>query len=198
MSMHERLNAFLHLDLPAIQLAKFSGFSPVIATASPQHEKMLRALGATHVVPHSTPPTKLQELTSSIPLTVYFLTRTTPETIPPAVDALSPSGLLITTSSSTLESVTKPLAEKANKGIKAVAMHASPYIDTSVDFGKGIYAALEGMLECGEIRGNEFEILKGGLDAVKGGLERVKKGTGGVKLVVHPEETSVVGDKFGS
>lgn len=120
---------------------------------------------------------------------MYFLSRTMAETIPGAVETLAPGGLLVTTTPALLESTTKPLAASAGRNIKAVASMASPYRPTSTPFGKGMYKALEGMLERGEIRGNEFEVLGGGLAAIEGGLKRVKEGNAGKKLVVRPEET---------
>ena len=35
---------------PALQLAKLSGFSPIITTASLKHVETLKSLGATHVI----------------------------------------------------------------------------------------------------------------------------------------------------
>ena len=35
---------------PAIQLAKLSGFTPIIVTASPHHSEYLESLGATHII----------------------------------------------------------------------------------------------------------------------------------------------------
>lgn len=172
----------------AIQLAKLGGFSPIIATAAPQHESMLKTLGATHVVPHSTPPSELQKLASPAPLAVYFLSHTTPETIPPAVEALSPSGLLITTMLHLLDPVAKPAAAAAKKDLRVVAMIASPYHAAGVEVGKKMYRKLEGMLESGEIVGNKYELVRGGVGAVEEALKRVQAGTGGVKLVVHPSE----------
>ncbi|KAJ3548039.1 hypothetical protein NMY22_g1429 [Coprinellus aureogranulatus] len=51
----------------AIQLAKLSGFSPIITTASQKHEATLKALGATHVLDRNTPITEsqLKTITSS-------------------------------------------------------------------------------------------------------------------------------------
>ncbi|KAF8648426.1 hypothetical protein AX16_006289 [Volvariella volvacea WC 439] len=40
----------------AIQLAKLSGFSPIITYASVKHEDFLKSLGATHVIDHQTAP----------------------------------------------------------------------------------------------------------------------------------------------
>ena len=68
-------------------------------------------------------------------------------------------------------------------------MIASPYHAGSVQTGKELYEVLGGMLEKGEIVGNEYEVLEGGLGAVEKGLERVGSGTGGVKLVIRPGET---------
>ena len=39
----------------AIQVARLSKFSPIIATASPHNEALLKSLGATHVIDRSLP-----------------------------------------------------------------------------------------------------------------------------------------------
>jgi len=41
---------FFFENLPVIQFAKFSGFSPIITTASIKHTSYLHSLGATHVL----------------------------------------------------------------------------------------------------------------------------------------------------
>lgn len=46
--------------LQVIQFARLSGFSPIIATASPRHSDYLKTLGASHVVDRSLPSEALQ------------------------------------------------------------------------------------------------------------------------------------------
>ncbi|KAJ2917339.1 hypothetical protein MD484_g3049, partial [Candolleomyces efflorescens] len=57
----------------AIQLAKLSGFSPIITTSSLKHEDWLKSQGATHVVDRNTPLTaqSVEKLASRPVLTVF-------------------------------------------------------------------------------------------------------------------------------
>ncbi|KZT16714.1 GroES-like protein, partial [Neolentinus lepideus HHB14362 ss-1] len=48
-----------------IQFAKLSGFSPIITTASPSSEALLKSLGATHVVNRKLPPADIKFAISS-------------------------------------------------------------------------------------------------------------------------------------
>ncbi len=44
----------------AIQLARLSGFSPIITTSSLRHEEFLKSIGATHVIDRTLPPATIQ------------------------------------------------------------------------------------------------------------------------------------------
>ena len=50
---------------PAIQFARLSGFSTIIATASPQNTTLLKSLGATHVIDRKLPSEKIIEEVNS-------------------------------------------------------------------------------------------------------------------------------------
>ena len=54
------------IDHSAIQLAKLSGFSPIITTASPDHSDYLETLGATHVIDRKVSGTELASEVNAI------------------------------------------------------------------------------------------------------------------------------------
>ena len=54
------------MSYSVIQLAKISGFSPIIATASHENTESLTRLGATHVLPRDLSPEALSEAISAI------------------------------------------------------------------------------------------------------------------------------------
>ena len=79
-------------------MAKLSGFSPIITTASLHNADFLRSLGATHVVDRKLPPEKLKEEVRAIaadkPLDVIFDAVGVPETQLPAYELLAQGGTL--------------------------------------------------------------------------------------------------------
>lgn len=84
-------------DHPAIQLAKLSGFSPIIATASLHNTDLLRSLGATHVVDRRLSTVQLREEFGKItkePLDVIYDAISSPETESTAYELLAPGGKL--------------------------------------------------------------------------------------------------------
>lgn len=153
-----------------IQLAKLSGYSPIIATASSVHEIYLKSLGATQVLPRTA---SLEQLAAFGPVhTVFDAVANDPAILTVAVGLISSPGLIITVdprfqkqdSSKDITWVTLP-----NHAHKAeVFLHVQDLL------GK-------------EIVSNRVEVLPGGLSAIEGGLDRLAAGkVSGVKLVVNP------------
>ena len=87
------------MRLPAIQLAKMSKFSPIIATASLHNEGLLKSLGATHVLDRRLAPeailAELQKITGGAPIEYVYDAISLPDTEPLAYDALAPGGALV-------------------------------------------------------------------------------------------------------
>ncbi|KAF8173081.1 chaperonin 10-like protein, partial [Pholiota molesta] len=83
----------------AIQLAKISGFSPIITTASLKHTDYLKALGATEVLDRnlSTPDlaSEIAKITSA-PIKIVFDAVSSESTQRTGIDILVPGGQLIT------------------------------------------------------------------------------------------------------
>ena len=79
----------------AIQLAKYSGFSPIITTASLKHEEKLKSLGATHVFDRNLSAEALADEVKKItdkPLLFVYDTVSSPETQHIGYTILSPGG----------------------------------------------------------------------------------------------------------
>ena len=88
------------ITLPAIQLAKLSGFSPIITTASLKHAEFLKSIGATHVVNRniSAPSlvSEISSITQNVPIKYAFDSISLPETQQTAYDLLAHGGKLAT------------------------------------------------------------------------------------------------------
>lgn len=81
----------------AIQLAKLSGFSPIITTASLHNTELLRSLGATHVVDRKLSTEQLRDEFSKIttePLDLIYDAISLPDTQLPAYELLAQGGTL--------------------------------------------------------------------------------------------------------
>jgi hypothetical protein len=83
----------------AIQLARLSGFSPIITTASLHNSELLSSLGATHVLDRKLSTAALKEAIAnitSIPITLAFDAVSLPDTQQTAHDILTAGGILTT------------------------------------------------------------------------------------------------------
>lgn len=165
----------------AIQVARLSGFSPIITTSSLKHESFLVSLGATHVIDRSsTDVTKLiqKALPDGKTAVVYDSISLAP-TQQVALDVLSPNGKLL---------LTLPKAEGLDFADHTVS-NVFGNVHAQRKLGVSMYSSLLGLLEDGSIKPNRVEVLKGGLSAIPDGLERMAENkVSGVKLVVHPWE----------
>ena len=100
-----RCNFDIHLDCMyqhsscvAIQLAKLSGFSPIIMTASLRNKDLLTSLGATHVVDRTLSAVALKEQIgqiTNVPITYIFDAVSLRETQRDAFSLLAPGGTLV-------------------------------------------------------------------------------------------------------
>ena len=84
----------------ALQLAKLSGFSPIITTASLKHAESLKSLGATHVIDRNTSSsalaTEVASITKNAPLKYAVDSISLPDTQQAAYDLLGSGGRLAT------------------------------------------------------------------------------------------------------
>ncbi|TFK46251.1 GroES-like protein [Heliocybe sulcata] len=170
-----------------IQLAKLSGFSPIIATASPKHTSFLKSLGIDHVIDRNTPLSELKSQLASLtksPLEVVYDAVSYAETQQTGYDVLAPGGTLVIVLN---EQIKKD--SSANKTIAHVFgnVHAPALRATGVS----LYSKLTSLVEKGEIKPNRVETLPNGLAGIPDGLKRMEEDKiSGVKLIARPQETS--------
>ncbi|TFK82420.1 GroES-like protein [Polyporus arcularius HHB13444] len=174
----------------AIQVAKFSGYSPIIATASPHNEGLLKSLGATAVIDRSLPASSIlsevKKITGGKPIEYVYDAISLADTLPVAYDTLAPGGTLIVV----LED--KIPAEKKEADKKRV-VHAFGTVQTpeNREVGVQIYSRLTEWLRTGVIVPNKVEVLPNGLAGIPDGLERLKQNkVSGTKLIARPQETA--------
>ncbi|KAF8992277.1 chaperonin 10-like protein [Cyathus striatus] len=171
-----------------IQLAKYSGFSPIITTASLKNESYLKSLGATHVVDRSLPlsslPSEVAKITSE-QITVAFDAAAIPELAQAGYDLLTNGGRLGTAYPKLKLKETEGSGKTIANG---VALPEAP--PENAELIKAIYGMLTSFLESGAIRPNRVEVLPNGLGSVFEGLDRLKNDqVSARKLIVHPDET---------
>lgn len=197
-------NSTVHVELTvmdfstiAIQMAKMSGFSPIITTASSRNEAYCKAAGATHVIDYNKAPygPVFVEAVASIttaPVMVIWDCIAEEDSQKACWSILAPNGKFI---------VAKPTPSKAigadgfvdDNGRKVIGVFGSVYDDQvggDARLGKTLFQALEGMLRDGHVKPSRVELLPGGLLGIADGLERVKSGkVSGGKLVARLADT---------
>ena len=88
----------LNINFLVLQLAKLSGFSPIITTASLKHAESLKSLGATHVIDRnisaSALASEVASITQNAPLKYAVDSISLADTQQTAYDLLAPGGQL--------------------------------------------------------------------------------------------------------
>ncbi|KAJ3570226.1 hypothetical protein NP233_g4544 [Leucocoprinus birnbaumii] len=175
-----------------IQLAKASGFSPIITTASLKHTEKLKALGATHIIDRNIPINTIRPQISEIIgialgasadtndglLSYIFDTVSVQETQTAAYDLLAPGG--------TLALVLPPLVQSSPEK-RVTGSMATPLVPEAREDLKVLYASITTLVENGTIEPSKVEVLPGGLAGIADGVKRLEEyKVSGVKLVAQP------------
>jgi len=171
----------------AIQLAKLSGFSPIITTASLKHAEQLKSIGATHVIDRNISASNLVSevtgITKNVPIKYAVDAVSLPDTQQSAYDLLGKGGKLITFG---LPSA-KTTEEKEIFPVFGF-LRAPSNIELLETF---YHDNLERLLEEGAIKPNQVEVLPNGLAGIPEGLKRLEADeVSRLKLVVNPQETA--------
>jgi len=169
-----------------IQLAHLSGFYPIIATASPSNEQLVKSYGATHFFDRHLSGNQLKaaisEVTDSLVGVVYDAI-SLPETQRIGWELLAENSILILTLAGVVE-------EDEGKGRKAIPTYGTPHAPENQELCRNSWAMVEKWLSEGVIQPNKYEVLPNGLEGIIGGLERMRNDqVSGKKLVVHPHDT---------
>ncbi|KAF9483225.1 GroES-like protein [Pholiota conissans] len=171
----------------AIQLAKISGFSPIITTASVKHTDYLKALGATAILDRNlSSPALVAEIgkITNKPIKTVYDAISTAETQQNGLDILAPGGQLAVVDAP----VPKPTEGKVI--IQVIGGLALPH---NIDILSHFYHdVVFGFLEKGWLKPNNIEVLPGGLSGIPDGLARLEGNqVSNLKLVARPQETSL-------
>lgn len=170
----------------AIQLARLSGFSPIITTASFHNTELLSSLGATHVLDRKLSITALKDAIAkitSIPITLAFDAISLPDTQQTAHDIVTAGGTVIT--------VRVPQVDNKHEDKAVQQVVGTFHIPPNRELGKSFMPALTQWLADGTIKPNAIEVVPGGLNGVSSGLQKLKNNlVSGKKLVVRPWETA--------
>ncbi|KAI9061168.1 GroES-like protein [Trametes sanguinea] len=177
----------------AIQWARLSGFSPIIATASLKNEEYLRGLGATHVLDRELFAPELFTQVKQIAggrVPVVYDAISTAATQNAAFDLLSPGGKLLIVTPNALEEDKKARASEEGDGREAVNVLGIVQIPFLRAFGEELFAHLGALLEEGAFMPPRVQVIPGGLSGIAAGLEKLQVGeVSAQKLVVRPAET---------
>ncbi|KAF8577407.1 GroES-like protein [Ramaria rubella] len=165
----------------AIQLARLSGFSPIVTTASLHNTDLLKSLGATHVIDRKANVVAEAQKILTTPPNVVF-DAIAEDTQEQGWEVLAPNGTLI------LVLVPKDTLKDGESGKKRIAIFGN--VNVQREIGRGIYANLTEFLRSGKIKPNRVDVLPGGLAGIPAGLKRMEENkVSGVKLVARPHET---------
>ncbi|KAG1821780.1 GroES-like protein [Suillus subaureus] len=170
----------------AIQLARLSGFYPIIATASPSNEELVKDYGATHFFDRNLSGKQLKAAINKItdsPIGIIYDAISLPETQSVAWELLADNGILVLTLPASVK-------EDEGRGRKTISTFGGPHAPQNEELCTSSWAVVEKWLSEGAIQPNKYEVLPNGLEGIIGGLERLKSGqVSGTKLVAHPQET---------
>ncbi|KAG2361297.1 GroES-like protein [Suillus spraguei] len=174
------------VGLYTIQLARLSGFYPIITTASPSNEELVRDYGATHFFDRNLSGEQLKAAISKVtdsPIGLIYDAISLPKTQSIAWELLANNGTLVST-------LPPSVKEDEGRGRKVVRIVGSPHLPQNEELCHSSWALVERWLADGTIKPNKYEVLPNGLEGIIGGLERIKLGqVSGTKLVAHPQET---------
>jgi len=168
-----------------IQLAKLSGFSPIIATSSTHSFPLLKSLGATHTIDRNADVIQeVKAITGDTPVEFIYDAVAAGGTQEVAWDLLAPGGQAIFVQSTTVD-------KDKYKDKHIVNVFANVQLEGLRSFGTKLYKFLPEALQDESIQPNRVEILLNGLHGIPDGLKRLENNkVSGVKLIARPLETA--------
>ncbi|KAG6852873.1 hypothetical protein C0991_008453 [Blastosporella zonata] len=126
-----------------IQLAKLSGFSPIITTASSKHTRYLESLGATHVIDRNIPLSSLHGAVkgiTNVPVEIVYDAVSTADTQKTGYEILAPNGSMVV--------VLNPEVTKV-AGKEVYHVFAMPNLPHTSEISANMYSKLTEWLEDG-------------------------------------------------
>ncbi|KAJ2917372.1 hypothetical protein MD484_g3039, partial [Candolleomyces efflorescens] len=174
----------------AIQLAKLSGFSPIITTSSPRHKEWLLSLGATDIIDRSLSLSSTKEAIAKItdkPILTVIDAISSEESQSTGLEVLAHNGQL----GLVLTAIEGLVAKAEGQGKSVTPVTGMKKLPHLAELLLGFYSNISELLEHGDIKPNRVEVLPDGLGGVAEGLNRLEENkVSGVKLVAHPQETA--------
>jgi NADPH:quinone reductase-like Zn-dependent oxidoreductase len=138
-----------HLDpITAIQLARLSGFYPIIATASPSNEHLIKSYGASHFFDRHLSGKQLKAAISKVtdsPIGIVYDAISLPETQRIGWGLLAENGTLVLT-------LAVEVKEDEGKGRKAIPTFADPHVPQNQELCRNSWAMVETWLSEGAIQ----------------------------------------------
>ena len=135
--------------LSVIQLAKISGFSPIITTVSPRNDTLVKSIGATHTIDRKLSTeeivAKVKAITSD-PVKVVYDAISLASTQDTAYSVLSPGGILVLVLGPTIDK------SKLDSTKKTISTFGSVYPEPNREFGRGLYGAATEYLNSGDLK----------------------------------------------
>ncbi len=132
--------------LPVIQVAKISGFSPIITTASLRNADFLQSLGATHVIDRNLPLGDAVKSVTTEPIKYVYDAISTKHTQQPSYDVLAPGGKLIIVLHPALDK------SKIDDSKTVVEAFGAVYDPAQRELGATVFKHFTSLLESGEIK----------------------------------------------
>ncbi|KAI0696944.1 medium-chain dehydrogenase/reductase like protein [Cytidiella melzeri] len=172
------------VELILLQFAKLSGFSPIITTASSHNVALVKSLGATHVIERDAPLAAAVKSITSEPIKLIYDAISEKDTQNVAYDVLAPGGTFVIVLQLAVEK------SKIDKSKTIIDVYGSPHDPTQRELGMSLWANVARLVENGEIKPNNVEIVPNGLAGIPDALEKLKAGkVSATKLVVQPWQT---------
>ena len=139
------------ISYEVIQLAKLSGFSPIITTASLHNSELLEGFGATHVIDRKADvPEKVAEILKGTPVQFIYDAVANKDTQEQAWDLLSPGGTLVLVQTSQLDK------DKYKDKVVYDQVFANVHTPQLRQLGISLYSKLTSLIESGKIKVCDF------------------------------------------
>ncbi|KAJ7616058.1 chaperonin 10-like protein [Roridomyces roridus] len=175
-----------------LQLARLSGFSTIITTASLKHSDWLKSLGATHIIDRTLPDAAVVDAISALApgLSIVFDSISTPETSSLGVAVLVASKKHTQGKKTLLQVIGIPVVEAESEAIDVYMGWATSAWPQYNALSRELYPRVEELLVDGSIKPLKIEVVRGGFNALEEAFKTFDK-VSGVKRVVLPHETTV-------
>lgn len=144
--MHYRDNDTYWQLEPAIQVAKLSGFNPIITTSSPQNADLVKSLGATHVIDRNVPLVRAVKAITSEPIRYVYDAIALKETQEPAYELLAPGGTFIPLLPLAVD------AAKVDDSKRVVRVFGASQDPPQKALGVALFKHVTSLLESGDIK----------------------------------------------